>query len=57
MTSMNKKEAYERKSEGEAELLSAQLDEIKARARIASANTAIEFSRETDTFENTPARE
>jgi len=48
---MNMKEARKQRNEGEAELLSARLNEMKARARIASANTAIEFSRETDTFE------
>jgi len=51
MTDMNMKEARKQRSEGEAELLSARLNEMKARVRIASANTAIEFSRETDTFE------
>lgn len=48
---MSTKEAYKHKIEAELELAQAQLDQLKAEAKISSADAAMEFSKEIDDLE------
>ncbi|MBL3538197.1 hypothetical protein [Aminivibrio sp.] len=48
---MSTKEAYKIKIEAELELAKAQLNQLKARAKISSADAAIEFSKEIQDLE------
>lgn len=48
---MSTREAYKQKVEAELDLAQAQLDQMKAQAKISSADAAIEFSKEIDDLE------
>ena len=48
---MSTKEDYKQKVEAELELAHAQLAQLKARAKVSSADAAIEFSKEIDGLE------